>query len=373
MVWFQCEDCGENLKKPKLPNHFRGCSARKLSCIDCGVVFNQQSVQGHTQCISEAEKYGPKSMGCIKKETMKTVSGEQNCDNLDVSLGLSARAPWSCSLCNVKATSQETLMLHSQGKKHRSKVRSMSSKLSNGSLASKSTLGTMETVPSSNKSTSDVKQDIIAVSLTDELDEKNLNNSKWENGSSTEKTFARIDDGQRQHEGAVTYVQPESNQAVTYGSNKKQTVGEKKKRKRAVEQDRPPSSATREAEFVRNGGEASCTLMGGELSGSVKLLEDEQAGCGKHMVDEDMAEAWSRVVKWKKIIRRTLKNAPNGSLRIKQLRSSVLPLVVEVVKKSGLEVSKGSFCKELEKQIHSQARLIIDGRNVRLAVKGAEK
>ncbi|KAL6496496.1 hypothetical protein OROGR_029754 [Orobanche gracilis] len=23
MVWFQCEDCGGNLKKPKLANHFR--------------------------------------------------------------------------------------------------------------------------------------------------------------------------------------------------------------------------------------------------------------------------------------------------------------------------------------------------------------
>jgi cell growth-regulating nucleolar protein len=29
-VWFQCEDCGEDLKKPKLPNHFRTCSASKV-------------------------------------------------------------------------------------------------------------------------------------------------------------------------------------------------------------------------------------------------------------------------------------------------------------------------------------------------------
>ncbi|KAF6163228.1 hypothetical protein GIB67_025092 [Kingdonia uniflora] len=60
MVWFQCEDCGENLKKPKLENHFRNCSSYKLSCIDCGETFGQQSVQGHTQCITEAEKYEPK-------------------------------------------------------------------------------------------------------------------------------------------------------------------------------------------------------------------------------------------------------------------------------------------------------------------------
>lgn len=31
MVWFQCEDCGENLKKPKLLNHFKICSAYKVS------------------------------------------------------------------------------------------------------------------------------------------------------------------------------------------------------------------------------------------------------------------------------------------------------------------------------------------------------
>lgn len=30
MVWFQCESCGENLKKPKLQGHFRGCAARKV-------------------------------------------------------------------------------------------------------------------------------------------------------------------------------------------------------------------------------------------------------------------------------------------------------------------------------------------------------
>lgn len=86
MVWFQCEDCGDNLKKPKLANHFRMCSANKvflpfhlsfhshwfwmqlylqlnlflcvcflkLSCIDCGEIFGRQTVENHTQCISEA-------------------------------------------------------------------------------------------------------------------------------------------------------------------------------------------------------------------------------------------------------------------------------------------------------------------------------
>jgi hypothetical protein len=31
MVWFQCDDCGADLKKPKLAAHFRSCSAYKVS------------------------------------------------------------------------------------------------------------------------------------------------------------------------------------------------------------------------------------------------------------------------------------------------------------------------------------------------------
>lgn len=106
MVWFQCEDCGDNLKKPKLPNHFRTCSASKvslslfffclvifvililgsgsadscfkiesirmfilffsvnfvqLSCIDCGEIFGRQNVESHTQCVTEAVCFEPVS------------------------------------------------------------------------------------------------------------------------------------------------------------------------------------------------------------------------------------------------------------------------------------------------------------------------
>ncbi|EEE54873.1 hypothetical protein OsJ_02365 [Oryza sativa Japonica Group] len=75
MARFQCEDCGgDDLKKPKLAGHFRSCaqptgfalpsplsvaSVNLLSCIDCGESFSQETVQGHAQCISGAEKYGP--------------------------------------------------------------------------------------------------------------------------------------------------------------------------------------------------------------------------------------------------------------------------------------------------------------------------
>ncbi|XVF48949.1 hypothetical protein PTKIN_Ptkin03bG0229200 [Pterospermum kingtungense] len=129
MVWFQCEDCGENLKKPKLPNHFRICSASKLSCIDCGVVFGQQSVQGHTQCITEAEKYGPKGVGNAPNDSnAKPNKQTKEKPDVDINVGLSQRPPWFCSLCNTKATSQQTLLLHADGKKHGAKARAFHAK-----------------------------------------------------------------------------------------------------------------------------------------------------------------------------------------------------------------------------------------------------
>ncbi|ONH97660.1 hypothetical protein PRUPE_7G204300 [Prunus persica] len=126
MVWFQCEDCGDNLKKPKLPGHFRSCSARKLSCIDCGEMFGQESVQSHTQCITEAEKYGPKGQGkALNGGGAKPNKDSKQQPDFDITVGLSKRFPWFCSLCNTKATSEQTLLLHAEGKKHRARARAI--------------------------------------------------------------------------------------------------------------------------------------------------------------------------------------------------------------------------------------------------------
>ncbi|KAH7925647.1 hypothetical protein BV22DRAFT_422645 [Leucogyrophana mollusca] len=57
MVSFQCQACGDVIKKPKLDQHHGRCGAG-FDCIDCHTSFlTPASYKGHTQCISEAEKY----------------------------------------------------------------------------------------------------------------------------------------------------------------------------------------------------------------------------------------------------------------------------------------------------------------------------
>ncbi|CAI5994627.1 unnamed protein product [Closterium sp. NIES-64] len=192
MVWFQCEDCGETLKKPKLNAHFGRCSAYKLACIDCGVTFDRRSVQSHTTCMTEMEKFGPKGANAANPSAggRPPAGGKgkgggaaaEGGDEFDYHMGLSTRPPWAyrmacmrlvlslgegegekwgsrrdgavdtspgiaafaslcivsatskghwritlretcASLCKVNATSKETLESHSEGKKHRGKVR----------------------------------------------------------------------------------------------------------------------------------------------------------------------------------------------------------------------------------------------------------
>ncbi|CAH2051242.1 unnamed protein product [Thlaspi arvense] len=142
MVWFQCEDCGASLKKPKLPPHFRMCSATKLSCLDCGEMFGKDSVQGHNQCITEAEKYGPKGQSKPSNGTpAKPKDNSKQQPDFDINVGLSNRFLVSALyddranvrlsfqiLCNTKATSQQTLLAHADGKKHRGKAKAFHAK-----------------------------------------------------------------------------------------------------------------------------------------------------------------------------------------------------------------------------------------------------
>lgn len=57
MVYFECQQCNETVKKPKLAKHLEMCGSHYVSCIDCNKVFDWQSWESHTSCVSEAQKY----------------------------------------------------------------------------------------------------------------------------------------------------------------------------------------------------------------------------------------------------------------------------------------------------------------------------
>merc|ERR1711939_846770 len=93
MVSFQCEGCGDTLKKPKLDQHKRQCQWAQFTCIDCNTTFQGDQYRSHTSCISEAEKYqkglykGPK--GGNKKQQQ-----QQNGNAADSpSISVAASAP----------------------------------------------------------------------------------------------------------------------------------------------------------------------------------------------------------------------------------------------------------------------------------------
>jgi len=63
MVVFNCNACGEALKKNQVEKHYqvqcRRCEV--LSCVDCGKEFWGNDYEQHVKCISEEEKYSGKN------------------------------------------------------------------------------------------------------------------------------------------------------------------------------------------------------------------------------------------------------------------------------------------------------------------------
>lgn len=55
MVSFNCDGCGDVVKKPKLAQHYKRCYA-PFTCLDCSVQFATPQ-EAHTSCITEDEKY----------------------------------------------------------------------------------------------------------------------------------------------------------------------------------------------------------------------------------------------------------------------------------------------------------------------------
>jgi cell growth-regulating nucleolar protein len=156
MVWFQCDDCGDSIKKPALKKHFNNCSASRLSCVDCGQEFDRYSVQQHTSCVTEHEKYalgatkpggkanyaangggkgggGEKGGGGVAAEKEKgepaplssPATGSEKKESIPGREFLATEAPWMCTCCNVECTGAETLKSHALGKKHKRKAKTL--------------------------------------------------------------------------------------------------------------------------------------------------------------------------------------------------------------------------------------------------------
>ncbi|KAK7388227.1 hypothetical protein VNO78_23038 [Psophocarpus tetragonolobus] len=306
MVWFQCEDCGDNLKKPKLPAHFRTCSAYKLSCIDCGEIFGRDTVQNHTQCITEAEKYGPKGPG----KNLNVATANPSKDNtqkpeVDINVGLSEQPPWFCSLCNTKATSKQTLLLHADGKKHRAKARAFH--------ASK------QQPVQAEKSITDTKVAVGTAPNEEERDNKN---------------------------GEVPKLQESSKQNNSKPGNEI-SLATKKRKLEALEDDLIKKSRNDSSVDMGNGE----VIQGEEAAGESNLKKEGSAVKNK--------------IKWKKFIKTALKSHPDGVLKMKKLRKAVLKALQE----SGIVVVEAELSKTLEQKINSSSRFAIENKYVRLLAK----
>ncbi|CAJ1941638.1 unnamed protein product [Sphenostylis stenocarpa] len=296
MVWFQCEDCGDNLKKPKLSSHFRTCSAYKLSCIDCGEIFGRDTVQNHTQCITEAEKYGPKGQGI----TANAATATPNKDNkqrpeVDINVGLSERPPWFCSLCNTKTTSKQTLLLHADGKKHRAKARAFHASKQQPTQADKSATG-------------DAKAIVETTPADEARDGKNDELPKLQEPSKQNDSKPR-----------------------------NEISSAKKKRKlEALEADLIKKSRNDTSVDMGNGE----VIQGEQETGESNLKKEG-------MIEPLCTSAVKNKVKWKKFIKSALKLHPDGVLKMKKLRKVVLKALQE----SGIAVDEAEFSEALEQKL----------------------
>ncbi|CAL1528729.1 unnamed protein product [Lymnaea stagnalis] len=92
MVFFNCNACGEALKKNQVEKHTLRCrQCAVLACVDCGKDFWGNDYQTHTKCMSENEKYCGK--GYVPKVNKGEVKQEQWIEKVQNAIEKSATNP----------------------------------------------------------------------------------------------------------------------------------------------------------------------------------------------------------------------------------------------------------------------------------------
>lgn len=119
------------------PTYSQGMPAPQSLSESCLRAYSEHvpsADQGHAMCVTEVDKYakgatkpgGYAAQGYYKDSSGATVAvvaqAPANASEPADTVFLSTRPPWTCSVCNVTCTSQDTLQGHAAGVKHRRRV-----------------------------------------------------------------------------------------------------------------------------------------------------------------------------------------------------------------------------------------------------------
>ncbi|XVF88839.1 hypothetical protein PTKIN_Ptkin19aG0083100 [Pterospermum kingtungense] len=232
-----------------------------------------------------------------------------------------------CSLCNTNATSQQTLLLHAEGKKHRAKARAFHAKQQPKQME--------ESAPNTQVST-----------------ENKVNGDLLEDKS--------IGEAKPQDLPKDSHVQINS-----VGANGDISSNKKRKLDASVTVGVGKISGNDSSDEVGNG---EVIQIEAEKAEDTK----RKAKKSKHdIVKEDKAEPATtkehnkRKIKWKKLIKAALKSSPDGVLKMRKLQK----LVLKALKEFGVDEDKSQLCEMLEQKITSSSRFTVDNKYVRLVAK----
>lgn len=117
MVYFECDQCHETLKKKQILVHyqFKCKGAHSFSCLTCFKHFDRESIVAHTSCVTEDEKYMKGDVEAqMKKKMQNTNNLKDNIDSLDFSSiewnGFTKTSKSIISMINIKKIKIERLV-----------------------------------------------------------------------------------------------------------------------------------------------------------------------------------------------------------------------------------------------------------------------